>query len=94
MTALLDPDDPVVRTATLGKRVEDFLNTDIGKYLIARAEEESQQALDKLKVVSPWRRSRIRDLQAQVWRAESFQQWLGNAIVEGQHALEMLQDEA
>ena len=90
----LDPEDPVVRTATLGKQVEDFLNTDIGKYLIGRAEEESQQALDKLKVVSPWRRTRIRDLQAQVWRAESFQQWLGNAIVEGQHALEMLQDEA
>lgn len=90
---MLDPDDPLVRTATFGKQVEDFLDTDIGKYLVGRAEQECNEALDKLKVVSSWRRRRIRDLQAQVWRAEAFQQWLGNAIVEGQHALQMLQED-
>jgi len=89
----LDPDDPLVRTATFGRQVEDFLATDIGKYLVGRAEQEAKDALDKLKVTSPWRHNRIRDLQAMVWQAENFQQWLGNAIVEGRHALQMLQDD-
>ena len=89
----LDPDDPLVRTATFGRQVEDFLETDIGKYLVGRAEQEARTAMDRLKAISPWRRARIRDLQAQVWRAENFQQWLGNAIVEGRHALQMLQED-
>jgi len=88
----LDPDDPVVRTATFGRQVEDFLGSDIGKYLVGRAEQEADEAMEKLKCVAPWRRTRIRDLQAQIWRAESFQRWLGNAIVEGQQALGMLED--
>ena len=45
--------------AMLGQDVESFLASDIGRYLIGRADQESAEAVDKLKTVFPWRRRRI-----------------------------------
>lgn len=88
----MDISDPVVQTAVLGKQAEDFLGSDLGKYLIKRAEQEASEAIDGLRAVEFYNGDKIREFQAKLWRAESFQQWLGNAIVEGQEALKMLED--
>lgn len=79
--------------AILGKDVEDFLAGDIGRYLIARADEEEHTALEQLATVAPWRRRRIQQLQAQVWRAQSFKSWLGELIVAGRQAVQTLETE-
>jgi len=76
--------------AMLGKDAEEFLKTDVGRYLAARADEEEREALEALSRVSPWRRRRISQLQAQVWRAQSFRGWLGEMIVTGRQALQQL----
>lgn len=74
----------------LGKEAEQFLRTDVGRYLVERAEEEEREALDKLATVAWWRRRRIQQLQDQVWRARSFQSWLSELIVNGRQAQDHL----
>lgn len=79
--------------AILGKDVEDFLNSDIGKYLIGCAEQEAVEAMNELKTVSTWRKRKILDLQNRIWRAESFQKWLGELIISGRQAIQQLDEE-
>lgn len=79
--------------AMLGQDVESFLASDIGRYLIGRADQESADAADKLKTVFPWRRRRITELQNQIWRAESFQSWLGELIIRGRQATSQLEQQ-
>lgn len=79
-----------VAEAMLGRDVEEFLHTDLGRYMLERAEEEERAALEELATVWPWRRSRIRQLQAIVWRSRSFKTWLTELVVAGKQAMEQL----
>lgn len=89
----IDPDSPLVRTAVLGKRVEDFLESDIGQYLIGQAETEYEEAMQKLATVSPWRRRRIQELQNDARIAGQFQRWLARAIENGHQAVQLIDEE-
>lgn len=82
----------LVAEAILGKDAEEFLNTDVGRYILARAEEEEREALEALAKVWPWRRRRIEQLQTQLWRARSIKDWLTEMITTGRQALEHLED--
>lgn len=72
--------------ATLGRDADEFLKSDIGRYLAGRCEEEVATAQEQLAVVSPWRRNRIRQLQNQIWRANSVRSWLIELVSAGQQA--------
>jgi len=87
----LDPNDPIVRSAVFGKQVEDFIEGDVGKHIVRRAESEVEEMLDQLKRVSPWRWRRIGQLQARIAALEGIQQWLADAIVDGRQALNLLE---
>jgi len=87
----LDINDPLVKSAVLGRQVEEFLESDIGKYLVGRAESEAREAMDLLKNVSFWRKKRIIWLQNRIKTAENFQMWLGQAYSEGLHALHTIE---
>lgn len=87
----LDPNDPIVETAVFGKEVENFLGGNIGRYLVERAEKQAEEATDLLKKVSPWRRRRIQQLQNRIAVAESVQQWLADAIMDGISATRSLE---
>lgn len=87
----LDENDPIVQSAVFGSQVEQFLNSDIGRYLVQRAEDEAELANDQLKRVLPWRSRKIRELQNRIWVAENFQQWLADAIMDGQQSLRILE---
>ena len=82
----------LIETAVLGRQVEDWLKTDIGQYLLARAEERGRIATEKLKVAHVWRKNHIRALQAEIWKCESFREWLNDAMTEGKLALDELED--
>lgn len=81
----------LIAEAVLGRDAEVFLSSDLGRYMLARVEEEEQEALDALANVAAWRRRRISDLQAKLWRARSFKNWLTELIVAGKQALEQLE---
>lgn len=77
--------------AILGKDAEDFLASDIGRIMLARAEEIEQEATEALATVSPWRRRRIAQLQADIWKARSFRQFLTELVITGRQALQHLE---
>ena len=77
--------------AMLGEDVETFLNSDIGRFLVGRAEQEATEAMQELKRCFPWRRRRITELQTRIWRAESIQRWLGELIIQGRQAMTQIE---
>lgn len=83
----------LLETAIFGRQVEGFLGSDLGKYLVLKAETEAEDATEILKKVYPWRRRKIQELQNTIWRAESFQQWLADAVVDGMQATNLLEEE-
>jgi uncharacterized protein YaaN involved in tellurite resistance len=85
--------DALFESAVFGKVVENFLGSEIGDYLLAKAKTEEQEAIHQLAKVAPWRRRRIQDLQNQIWRAQQFQIWLADAIADGQQATRLLEGE-
>lgn len=89
----LDPEDPTVRLAVFGKQVEDFLSSEIGEYLIKRAQSEIETVVEKLKKVNPRSIRTIQGLQNQIKVCESIVGWLGEAIQSGSSALQAVEDE-
>jgi hypothetical protein len=90
---VLNPEDPLVRWATFGRQVEDFLDGPIGQHLLSKARQQAQDAVDKLKIADPEDAKAIRALQNQAQVADSILGWLGDVIHEGQGALEALKED-
>jgi len=84
--------DPLLRVAVFGEQVRNFLETDIGDYLLKQAEYDAREAMDKLKHVSPWRRRKIQELQNDIRVAENFLTWLADALHSGEQAKQQLED--
>jgi hypothetical protein len=75
----------------LGRDAEEFIESELGRFMIGRAEQEIADAMNELKTCYPWRTRRIKELQNRIWRAESFQNWLGELVVRGHQALQQLE---
>jgi hypothetical protein len=78
--------------AILGRDAEEFLNTELGRYLTGRCDQEIAEAHSELARVSPWRRRRITDLQNRVWRAQSLKDWIAELISNGKAAEAALEE--
>lgn len=83
---MANPREVLLGEVQFGIEVEAFLNSSLGKYLVQKAETERDAALEKLKVADPDNAKEIRRLQNEVWRAESMQTWLAEAIQTGWNA--------
>ena len=83
---MADPREELLREVSIGLQAETFLGSDVGKYLVSRAEGERDAALDELKTVNPNDPEAIMELQAKVWRAESVQTWIAELIQAGWNA--------
>lgn len=76
----------------LGFQAEAFLHSDIGRYLVQRAEGQVEEAVEALKQVDPDDSKCIRGLQNTIHVAESIQYWLVDAINAGLNAQAELHD--
>lgn len=85
--------DLLLAEAVLGRDAEEFLSSELGRYILGRCEQDIADAQDKLARVSPWRRNRIRELQNEVWRARSVKGWLVELIHAGKAAEDVLESE-
>lgn len=74
----------------LGLEIEKFLRGPIGIYLLERSKDQADEAMAKLKVVKPENTEQIREIQTEIWRCDSFEQWLRDAILNGRNAEEQL----
>lgn len=77
-----------------GFQVEAFIMSDIGKYLISRADEQVESAVQRLKQADAEDPKAIRFLQNEIVVAESIQYWLADAIKAGQIAQDELLDQS
>lgn len=77
--------------AVFGKQVEIFWDSRIGQYLLENTLQDYNTALEKLKTVDPSDTKTILRLQGEVWRAESFRDWLSDAITAGMKATQILE---
>jgi hypothetical protein len=87
----MNREDPLVEQAVFGKMVEDFLGTDVGRYLIKRTEDDVDAATDQLKKVFPWRWRKIQQLQNKIAVAESIQGYIADAVLRGQNAMNIIE---
>lgn len=69
-----------------GFQVEAFLHSEIGQYLIRRAEMQIDGAVEQLKRCDPEDAKQIRSIQNQIQVAEDLQYWLAEAIQAGVNA--------
>ena len=87
----MSEDRELLQRVGLGVEAESFLGSNLGRYLIERAEGERDDAVEDLKEANPDDPKGIRDLQNRIWRAESVQFWLADLINDGRNAMHELQ---
>lgn len=85
--------DPNVGVAQFGKQVEMWLDTDVGRYMVKRAEQDIDEAIELMKKTNPHDVNLMVQAQNRVKVAESVLTWLYQAIKEGEGALELLKEE-
>lgn len=86
--------DLLMAEAVLGRDAEEFLNSDIGRYLIGRCDQEIDEAQELLSTVSTWRKRRIQELQNRIYRAKSLKVWISELITNGKAAEAAMEDES
>ena len=75
--------------AVFGKQVEEFLGSDIGKYLLSKADRELSQAIIALRDCTP---DQLVRFQSDMKRAESIREWLVEAVEEGLRAMNLIEE--
>lgn len=80
-----------IEIAVFGKQVQDFLETDIGRYILGASKQQVEDALDRLKTAQTI--EEVQELQNEIKRAELVPQWLDEAIHIGLDALSKLEEE-
>ncbi len=78
--------------AVLGEQVDQFLKSDVGRYLMEQAEDEERAGLLQLRVVDYTNSEAVRLAQNRAWRGEHVKAWLRNAISAGLKARMILED--
>lgn len=96
MNDLIDQDiedrEGLVRRAVFGEQVAQFLATDIGRYIMVRAESQELEAMKKLKKCEAEDAKLVRKYQNEAEVASSMVKWLGDAVSDGLAALKLLED--
>ena len=77
--------------ASFGQQVQSFWDSDVGGYLRTRAQECYTAAIRELKSCDPADWKKVARLQGEVWRSESFEDWLSEAIMDGLKSLDLLE---
>lgn len=90
----LDPNDPRVQSAAFAELIDDFWKSDIGLYLKAEAQRESDEATKYLiENAHTLSLKDIQNAQARIWQASKFCEWLQQAYARGCADLQVLEEE-
>ena len=82
----------LIAEAVLGRDAQEFLASEIGRYLLGRAQIDEREAMEALVSVKWWRRRRIIELQSRIYRARSVRSWLAEIISDGRSAESSLEE--
>ena len=81
----------MIEESQFGDKVARFLNTEIGRYIGRKAEDEVEYWMQALKSVDPVEANEVRKCQTNIYRAEQVLVWLGEAVTAGDNAKNQLQ---
>lgn len=88
-----DDDERALFTeARLGQEAIDFLNSPLGQLLQGRAEQNKEQAIEGLLIVSPYDQKEIQRLQNEAHIAGQFTRWIGESIQHGRYAEQQIDE--
>ena len=76
----------------LGKKAENFLTGELGKYIIDRAQDQSEAAIIKLVSVDPNDTDKIQYLQNEIRVTRMAIEWLSDLIVMGAQNLKLIEE--
>lgn len=87
-----DPKDRAEKFTTVGFGLDcqQFFDSPIGKYLKHRAEQDVEDGVEALKEVDAADTNKVRQIQSDIKRAESFMYWMAEAINAGKEAATQL----
>jgi hypothetical protein len=85
--------DELLERAAFGKQVELFWGSRVGSYLRDRAQECYTAAIVQLKTHDPTDAKGMQHLQNEIWKAEEFERWLSEAVLDGMKSLEILESD-
>jgi len=88
----LTDEQTLIAEAVLGRDAQEFLASEIGRYLLGRAQMDEREAMESLVSVKWWRRRRIIELQSRIYRARSVRSWLAEIITDGRQAESVLEE--
>lgn len=77
---MTDEELRLIETFRTGIKIEDFIDTDVFRYLISRATEQRIEAQLALEEVSPTDTKAITELQIKAQVGKRFEQWLYEGI--------------
>ena len=80
--------DELIAEAELGEEAKNFIQGDLGRFLLGCANQEIEAAHEALEDVKPSEKEKIRELQNAVWRARSFTKWLVELVSRGENAIQ------
>ena len=84
-------DKVLIAEGVLGQDAEEFISSELGRYILERIKQDKEDAYRKLSTTSVWRKNRIRELQNEIWRCETFETWLAETVTRGRQAIDLLE---
>ena len=78
--------------ANFGDEVDQFLKSQVGMYLLGRAERDAAEAMLLLKDCDPNDWKTVQKLQNSIKLAENVEDWLKEAVAAGLDALQILEE--
>jgi hypothetical protein len=82
----LDINDPKVRVAVFGEQVNQFMESDIGQYLLQCAQADTDSAAASMLEVDVTDTSKVMAIKVRLMVAARIESWLQEAIVKGYQA--------
>ena len=83
----------LIAEAQIGQEAEDWLNSQIGQYIVGCANQDIRDAMDQLKRADPDDSKMIRDLQLKISSRELAVRWIMEIIDRGNDAFQQLNTE-
>jgi hypothetical protein len=74
--------DQLIEDVIFGRRVETFLGSDVGQYMLRRIENERYEFTEKLIVANPNDANEIQKLQNSILVVNSIKGWLEDVLVQ------------
>jgi len=75
----------------LGNQADEFFKSDIGRYVIERANESTRNAVEQLKEIDPSDAKAVNKIQLELKGAENALTWINEMIINGRSAYQQIE---